>query len=140
MPHYWSELFVLAAQLLTEEERNILARMIKQIELMVLEKDVMWNFYKCDKCKREYKSKKDWFDMMICPYCEYELVDTLQERQSLYDIEMAFESNRDYTAYFLRYGQKITRFDIERRLNRIKEWLFQIVRVRASKRRFRRFR
>ena len=140
MPHYWSELFVLAAQLLNDEEKKILGRMVKQVEKMVLEKEVMFNYYKCNDCKKEYTSKKDWYDMFTCPFCKKTDVEVLQERQSIFDIEMSMESNKDYTAYFLRYGMKITKFDIERRLNRIKIWLFDIVRERSSKRRFRRFR
>jgi len=59
----------------------------------------------------------------------------------LYDIEMAIESNPDYYAFFERDdGTKISKFDIERRLNRIKEWIYTKVRVRSEGRRFARTR
>jgi len=60
---------------------------------------------------------------------------------SLYDIEMATESNPDYYAYFERSdGNQVTKFDVERELNKIKQWIYAEVRVRAITRKFRRFR
>ena len=62
-------------------------------------------------------------------------------RLSLYDIEMAIESNPDFYAYFERPdGLKVTKFDIERELSRLKAWLFEKVRERSSNRRFNRLR
>jgi hypothetical protein len=59
---------------------------------------------------------------------------------TLYDVEMAIESNPDYYAYFERDGIKITKFDVERELNRIRTWIFMKVRERSVGRRFKRFR
>ena len=107
---------------------------------MVLEENALWNWYKCKKCKTEWKDKKDWFEVFSCPKCQYSDILVTSERQSIYDIEMAFESNRDYSAFFIKNGKRITRFDCERRLNAVKVWLFAIVQQRSSKRRFKRFR
>jgi hypothetical protein len=60
---------------------------------------------------------------------------------SLYDIEMAFESNADYYAYFEREdGVQITKFDVERELSKIKSWIYGHVRIQAVGRKFQRFR
>lgn len=65
----------------------------------------------------------------------------LQHGYSLYDIEMALESNPDYHAYFERDdGTKVTKFDVERRLDRIRQWIFMQVRDKAKSKRFSRFR
>lgn len=130
---------MLASQLLSEEERAIMGMMVRQIENMVLEDECLVNHYRCGGCGLYWTSKKDWFDVQFCPKCKNPKVITIQERQSIYDIEFVFESNRDYTAYFERYGQKITRSDVERRLNRIKEWLFGLIREKSEGRRFKRF-
>ena len=68
-------------------------------------------------------------------------IERIVGRLSLYDIEMAIESNPDYYAYFTRQdGRVVTKFDIERELDKIKKWLFNKVRGRAEQRRFSRFR
>ena len=68
-------------------------------------------------------------------------VERIKGNLSLYDVEMAIESNADYYAYFEREdGQKITKFDVERSLDRIKKWLYACVRQRSQGRRFSRFR
>jgi len=60
---------------------------------------------------------------------------------SLYDIEMALESNPDFYSYFERAdGDRVTKFDIERNLNNIKMWIYQRVRERAVGRKFQRYR
>lgn len=60
---------------------------------------------------------------------------------SLYDIEMALESNPDFYAYFERQdGDKVSKFDVERRLDKIRQWIFERVREKARARRFSRFR
>jgi hypothetical protein len=65
----------------------------------------------------------------------------LQAGFTLYDIEMAIESNPDYYAYFeTDDGRFVTKFDIERELNKIKAWVYDRVRQRASQRRFSKFR
>jgi len=56
---------------------------------------------------------------------------------SIYDIEMALESNADYMAFFQKDdGTIITKFDVERKLDNIRKWLYAEVRVRASGKRF----
>ena len=60
---------------------------------------------------------------------------------SLYDIEMSLESNPDFHAFFERHdGVKVTKFDVERRLDKIRQWIFERVRDKARSRRFSRFR
>jgi hypothetical protein len=74
--------------------------------------------------------------------------------RSLYDIEMAIESNPDYYAYFenprgahwlpgnlrkKRYSE-VTKFDVERELSKIKTWIFSVIRKRSETKRFSRFR
>ena len=67
--------------------------------------------------------------------------DQLELGMSLYDIEMAIESNPDYYAYFEKSnGTTITKFDIERELNKIKAWIYSKVREQAVGRKFSRFR
>jgi hypothetical protein len=66
-------------------------------------------------------------------------VENVRGRLSLYDIEMALESNPDMYAYFVRDdGTVVTKFDIERKLQEIKKFIYAIVRQRSSSRRFRR--
>lgn len=56
---------------------------------------------------------------------------------TLYDIEMAFESNMDYYAFFEREdGVRVTKFDIERELDKIRKWIFLKVKDRAYSMRF----
>ena len=119
-PHYWSELLLLANQLLDPQEREELNEMIFNVEKMVLETEVV--------PKETDDGKLVW-------------VERIASRLSLYDIEMDLESNPDYYAYFEKDdGTKISKFDIERELNRIKIFLYTKVRQRASQRRFTKFR
>jgi Zn finger protein HypA/HybF involved in hydrogenase expression len=140
MPHYWSEFMVLAFQLLEPEEQKMLKKKVEEIEHMVLEDDVLYNKYKCLDCLYKFKSKTDWFDIHGCPKCQSTNVKTMQDRHSLYDIEFAIESNRDFGAFFMKYGKRITKFDVERKLNLIKRYIFMVIRERAQTRRFKRFR
>jgi hypothetical protein len=140
IPHYWSELFLLAKQLLNEEEEKRLYRMVRELEQLVLEEEFWYNHLSCSKCQYSWKTDSDWFEFEVCPKCDSPDVRIVRERHSLYDIEMALESNKDFTAYFERYGIPISKFDVERRLNKIKEWIFMIVKRKASQRRFKRFR
>ena len=120
MPHHWSELVMLAYQLLDPEEINELQDKIFEVEKMVLETELIK--------KEDDKGKTVWMER-------------IKGDLSLYDIEMAIESNPDYYAFFERDdGTKISKFDIERRLNRIKEWIYTKVRVRSEGRRFARTR
>ena len=80
--------------------------------------------------------------------------DQIKSGYSLYDIEMAIESNPDYYAYFENpkgnvWGKgsmrkirnvEITKFDVERKLNKVKSWIYAVVRVRSEGRRFNRMR
>jgi hypothetical protein len=107
MPHYWSELFLLAFQLFEPDspEYTVLQDQIVAVENIIF-------------------NEKE-----------------LRAGLSLYDIEMAIESNPDYYAYFERHdGHQVTKFDVERELNKIKQWIYSEVRVRAVTRKFRRFR
>ena len=120
LPHYWSELILLAEQLLDDEEREELHDRIFNVERMVLETE---------------RIPRQMADGTVL------WVERTLGRLSLYDIEMAIESNPDFYAYFERPdGLKVTKFDIERELSRLKAWLFEKVRERSSKRRFNRLR
>lgn len=120
LPHYFSELILLAEQLLDDEEREELHERIFDIEKMVLE---------TERIPRQMADGKILW------------VERIRGRLSLYDIEMAIESNPDYYAFFERAdGLKVTKFDIERELSRLKAWLFEKVRERSSNRRFNRIR
>lgn len=120
LPHYWSELLLLADQLLSPEERLELYKMIFEIEKLVLETEMV--------AEEQDDGTVRW-------------VEEVKGRLSLYDIEMATESNSDYFAYFQKEdGTTVSKFDIERRLNEIKRWLYAKVRVRAQGRRFTRMR
>jgi len=81
--------------------------------------------------------------------------DQIEAGYTLYDVEMAIESNPDYYAYFenprgnnkWRKGSvrkirnaEITKFDVERELNKVKSWVYAVVRKRAEGRRFNRMR
>jgi hypothetical protein len=67
--------------------------------------------------------------------------DQLRAGMSLYDIEMAVESNPDYYAFFERSdGSVVTKFDIERELSKIKSWIYNRVREKAIGRKFQRYR
>jgi hypothetical protein len=116
MPHYWSQLFVVATQLLSAEELHEMEKMIGQVEMIV-------------NGKERYVELAD------------DGTPTIKERSkgvlTLYDIEMAFESNPDYYAYFERDdGIRVTKFDIERELDKIRKWLFLKVKDRAYNMRF----
>jgi hypothetical protein len=65
----------------------------------------------------------------------------LEAGMSLYDIEMALESNPDYYSYFAKDdGSVVTKFDVERELNKIKAWIYSKVRELAIGRKFMRYR
>lgn len=109
---------MLAEQLLTPEEKEELHRKLFEIEKMVFETEMV------------SREKEDgnivWFEK-------------IKGRLSLYDIEMAMESNPDFYSFFERDdGSKVTKFDVERELNRVKSWLFDKVRQRSSRIRFQR--
>lgn len=120
MPHYWSELLLLAEQLFSYEERQELHAKIFEVEKLVLETEVV--------PKSQPDGKTVW-------------VERIRGKLSLYDVEMALESNPDYYAYFQREdGTVVTKFDIERQLDKIKKWVYGLVREKSQSRRFTRFR
>jgi hypothetical protein len=111
---------LLAEQLLGPEERERLHEMIFDVEKMVLETD----FYP----RENEDGTITW-------------VERINGNLSLYDIEMAIESNPDYYAFFEKEdGTKVTKFDIERQLDKIRKFLYAIVRQKSQGRRFQRFR
>jgi hypothetical protein len=62
---------------------------------------------------------------------------TVKGEASIYDIEMAIESNADYYAYFERDdGSQVSKFDIERKLDKIRKFVYENVRMRAQNKRF----
>lgn len=113
---------MLADQFLqTDEDREELRRMIFEVEKLVLETEMV-------PIEDEQSGKLIW-------------IERVKGERSLYDIEMALESNPDFFAYFIREdGTQITKFDIERRLDVIRKWLYSKVREKAQGRRFQKFR
>ena len=119
-PHYWSELILLAEQLLDADERRMLREKIFEVEKLVLETEIV--------PREQPDGSIIW-------------VERIKHGMSLYDIEMAIESNPDYYAYFEKDdGSTITKFDVERKLNDIKKWIYALVREKSKGRRFQRFR
>ena len=111
---------MLAHQLLDESERRDLIEKIFNVEKLVFETELI---------RRETPAGKAYW------------AERIKGRLSLYDIEMAIESNPDYYAFFERDdGTKISKFDIERELNRVKGWIYEKVRIRSHGRRFNRYR
>jgi hypothetical protein len=107
-----------AEQLLTPEEREELNQMIFDIEKMVLETDVM-------PVKQE-DGKMVW-------------VERIRGELSLYDIEMATEANADYYAFFQKEdGAIISKFDVERRLDKVRKYVYECLRKHAEGMRFNR--
>jgi len=132
---------ILAFQLLEPEEQKVLKQKIEEIEKSVLEDDVLYNRYKCLSCGYKFRSKTDWFDLKKgCPRCNDINIKTVKDRNSLWDIEFSMESNQDFGAFFIRYGDRIYKTDLERKLVKIKQYIFIKIRELASSRRFKRFR
>ena len=100
----------------------------------------MKNKYKCLDCNFKFKTKDDWFDIPGCLRCRSPNIKTVNDRISFFDIELSMESNRDFGAFFLRYGERISKNDVERKLVKIKSWIFASIHQQASQRRFKRFR
>lgn len=116
---------LLAFQLLNPEERVELQEMIFDVEKLVLETE-MFPEEMLD--EESGKMRVMWKERV-------------KSEMSLYDIEMAFESNADYYCYFEKDdGTRVTKFDVERRLDRIRKHLYEKVRERAQGRRFQKFR
>jgi len=138
---YWSEFFSISLQLLNEQETEKLTAHIREVEKFVLEEQYWYNYFRCanENCHHKWKTDSDWIEREKCPVCGAGSAKLLQDRHTLYDIEMAIESNPDYTSFFKRYSTDIYKFDIERKLDAIRRWVFRIIKERASNRRFRRF-
>jgi len=104
IPHFYSELFLLANQLLDGEDNIQMHLMIEQIEKLCL---------------------------------------SLDERKKgliFYDVEMMLESSMDYSAYFEHDdGKRVYKLDVDRELSKIKVFIFDKVKEKASKRRFSKF-
>lgn len=115
-PLYWSTLFWQCSQLLEPEELAELEKKIGRVEMMV-------------NGKERFITKDARGDVVVRERPAGEL--------TLYDIEMAFNSSPDYYAFFERPdGAKVTKFDIEREFDKIRKWIFMLVRERASSMRF----
>ena len=112
-------------QLLGPEDREKLQDMIFDVEKMVLE---------TENVPEEYFDEEEGETRIIWKQ-------RVKGRLSLYDIEMAIESNPDYYAYFEKEdGARITKFDVERQLDKIRKWIYEVVREKAQGRRFQKFR
>ena len=116
MPHYWSELILLAQQLISEEQRIKLDELIHDVEKMVLE---------TKRVREETPDGRVIWKTVV------------KGDASIYDIEMALESNADYFAYFEKEdGTIVTKFDVERKLDKLRKWLYTEVRIRSQNKRF----
>lgn len=106
--------------MLNEEERRELKERLFEVEKLVLETEFV--------PMRKEDGNIVW-------------VERIKGDLSLYDIEMAFESNADYFSYFQKEdGSIVTKFDVERKLDRIRAWVYDRVREKASGMRFTRMR
>lgn len=117
-PHYHSELIMSAMQLLNDEEREELRQKIFDVEKMVFDTEMI----------REEDAEGNiiW-------------IERIKGDLSFYDIEMCTENSPDFHSFFQKEdGTIVTKFDIEREMNKIKGWIYDKVRERASKRRFKR--
>jgi Zn finger protein HypA/HybF involved in hydrogenase expression len=131
---------ILSFQLLEPQQQIILKKRLNEIEEMVLEDDMLKNYYQCEECGKRYKTRLDWFDNPPCPRCESTNLKIIAERKSFFDIELSIESNRDFSAFFMKYHKKVSKTEIEHRLNSVKQWIMSVVKEISSKRRFKRFR
>lgn len=116
MPHYFSTLLTYATQLLEDQEIREMEMMIGRVEAMVngIERFMIQN----DDGTIQIRERP-------------------AGNMTLYDIEMAMESNPDYYSYFERPdGKKVTKFDVERELDKIRKWVFLKVKERAYQTRF----
>jgi hypothetical protein len=112
-------------QLFGPEEREQLNAMIFEVEKMVFDTEMV---------PREIQDENSEETRIIW-------IERVKGEMSLYDIEMALESNMDYFAYFEKEnGLIVTKFDIERKLDNIRKWLYEAVREKSQGRRFMRFR
>ena len=119
-PHHWSDMLHNAYLLFDPRERVELQRRVFEIEKMVLETEVV--------PKEDENGQMYW-------------VERIKGKLSIYDIEMAIESNPDYYAFFRREdGRAVSKFDVERELNELKKWIYDRVHAKASVRRFSRMR
>jgi hypothetical protein len=116
---------LLARQLLSDVENRELDEMIFEVEKLVLETELVPEEVVDPETG---KVRVLWVEKVI-------------GRHSLYDIEMACESNPDYYSYFEKSdGMQVTKFDVERKLDVIRKWLYSKVRERSQGRRFQKFR
>lgn len=113
---------MLADQLMqNEEDREELKRYIFEVEKLVLETEMV-------PVEDEETGKLLW-------------IERVKGERSLYDIEMAIESNLDYYSFFEKEdGTVVTKFDVERKLDKMRKWIFSVVREKAVGRRFQKFR
>lgn len=66
-------------------------------------------------------------------------VERIRGELSLYDIEMAVESNADYYGFFQKEdGTIISKFDVERRLDKVRKFVYECLRRHAEGMRFNR--
>jgi hypothetical protein len=116
LPHYYSMLLSLSVQLLNDDEIAEMERMIGKVEMMVNGEE------------RRLVMGDDG---------EPHIVVTSKGEYTLYDIEMVFESHQDYYAFIERDdGVRITRFDVERELDKIRKFIYMKVKQRALSMRF----
>jgi hypothetical protein len=109
-------LLTISLQLLNDDEIVEMEKMIGKVEMMV------------NGVERSIKMNADG---------EPVLVIRPKGNLTLYDIEMAMESNPDYYSFFEREdGVKVTKFDIERELDKIRKYVFIKVKERAYSMRF----
>lgn len=119
-PHHWSDMLHNAYLLFDRDERIELQRRIFEIEKMVLETEVI--------LREDENGTAVW-------------VERIRGKLSIYDIEMAIESNPDFYAFFRREdGRTVSKFDVERELDSLKRWIYDRVHAKASQRRFSRMR
>lgn len=99
LPHYWSNLFIAMQHLLSEEDMTELKHKIADVERM---------------CGSKIERKRNGSKKIL-------------PQMSLYEIEIYLFNSFNLKSYFLVDGEKVTQFEIERKLFEIKEWCFDKV-------------
>jgi hypothetical protein len=115
-PNYFTELILLARQMIDYEEEEELRAMLFEVQRKVLETKIV--------------PAEDRFGNTVW-------VERLSGPQTFYDIDMAMGQNDDCYAYFEKEdGTKVSRFEIERDMEDIRRWVYGKVRKRAMAMRF----
>lgn len=99
MPHYWSNLFLALRSILNDDQMTELKKMVTDVTFM------------CG-TKTNKKEVNGEIQVEVIPL------------MSLYEIETYLFNSWNLKSYFLVNGQKISQFEIEKKLFDIKQWCY----------------